>query len=121
MKNSSWEEIYKEIGATPVINAIGSVTMLGGSITIPEVNEAMERANSTYIPMAELQEKVGRLLSEIIDTEFSKLSLSNDRNSFIFFNSLLISFTSDSGKSKKLLSLYCHVPFFLIPRFSKDL
>ena len=60
------------------------------------------------------------LLSEIMDTEFSKLSLSNDRNSFIFVNSFLISFTSDSGKSKKLLSLHCHVPFFLIPRFSKD-
>ncbi len=67
MENSNWKDIYKEIGATPVINAIGSVTMLGGSITIPEVNEAMERANSTYIPMADLQEKVGRLLSEIID------------------------------------------------------
>ena len=67
MKNSSWEEIYKEIGAVPVINAIGSVTMLGGSITIPEVNKAMEMANSTYIPMADLQEKIGSLLSEIID------------------------------------------------------
>ena len=67
MKNTSWPDIYKEIGAVPIINAIGSVTMLGGSITIPEVNEAMERANGTYIPMADLQEKVGNLLSAIID------------------------------------------------------
>ena len=63
MKNTNWPDIYKEIGAVPIINAIGSVTMLGGSITIHEVNEAMERANGTYIPMAALQEKVGNLLT----------------------------------------------------------
>ncbi len=36
MVDSSWGEIYKELGAKPVINATGSVTMLGGSTPIPE-------------------------------------------------------------------------------------
>ena len=33
--------IYEEIGVQPIINAIGSVTMLGGSTPIPEALEAM--------------------------------------------------------------------------------
>ena len=32
MARENWGDIYKELGATPVINAIGSVTMLGGRI-----------------------------------------------------------------------------------------
>ena len=35
-------QIYKEMGATPVINAIGSVTLLGGSTPKPVVKEAMD-------------------------------------------------------------------------------
>ena len=35
--NSEWGQIYKSLGATPIINAIGSVTMLGGSTPVPEV------------------------------------------------------------------------------------
>ena len=31
MVTSEWGTIYKELGAQPVINATGSVTLLGGS------------------------------------------------------------------------------------------
>ena len=55
--NSEWGQIYKSLGATPIINAIGSVTMLGGSTPVPEVKEAMELAESAYIPLMELEEK----------------------------------------------------------------
>ena len=41
MVTADWGDIYRELGATPVINATGSVTMLGGSTPIPEVKEAM--------------------------------------------------------------------------------
>ena len=58
---SDWGNIYREIGAKPVINAIGSVTMLGGSTPSPEVKEAMERADSAYIPLMELEEKADDL------------------------------------------------------------
>ena len=36
--------IYEELGANPVINAIGSLTLLGGSTPPTEVKEAMEAA-----------------------------------------------------------------------------
>ena len=52
-----WGDIYKSIGAKPIINAIGSVTLLGGSTPIKEVKEAMDQADSAYVPLMELQEK----------------------------------------------------------------
>ncbi|MBI4339349.1 MAG: aminotransferase class V-fold PLP-dependent enzyme [Chloroflexi bacterium] len=63
MPGSTWGDIYKELGARPVVNALGSVTMLGGSTPIPEVKEAMERANGAYIPMMELEEKAGEAIA----------------------------------------------------------
>ena len=62
-----WGEIYRELGAEPVINATGSVTLLGGSTPIPEVKEAMERANSAWIPLIELQVKAGDAIAQMLD------------------------------------------------------
>ena len=57
MTATDWGSIYKELGAKPVINATGSVTMLGGATPAPEVKEAMDRAEGAYIPLMELEEK----------------------------------------------------------------
>ena len=67
MTQSDWGGIYKELGATPVINAIGSLTMLGGSTPVPEVKEAMERANSAYVPLMELEDKAGQAIARMLD------------------------------------------------------
>ena len=66
MPRANWGDIYKELGATPVINAIGSVTMLGGSTPAPEVKEAMERADGPYIPLMHLQEKAGDAIAQMV-------------------------------------------------------
>ena len=62
MADTSWGEIYKELGAKPVINATGSVTMLGGSTPFPEIREAMAQADGAYIYLLDLQEKLATLL-----------------------------------------------------------
>ena len=67
MANSDWAEIYKELGATPVINAIGSVTMLGGSTPAPEVRAAMDMADAAYIPLMDLQERAGQAIADMVD------------------------------------------------------
>ena len=67
MPGSDWGDIYRELGARPIINAIGSVTMLGGSSPIPEVKEAMERADSAYLPLMELEEKAGQAIADMVD------------------------------------------------------
>ena len=41
MADSNWAEIYKELGATPVINAIGSVTMPELKIDVSVFESAM--------------------------------------------------------------------------------
>ena len=67
MVKSSFDEIYESLGATPIINAIGSVTMLGGSTVIPEVSDAMGQANNAYTPLLELQEKAGEMIADIVN------------------------------------------------------
>lgn len=65
-KPEAWGSIYREIGVTPVINATGSVTMLGGSTPHPEVQEAMDRANSAFVPLWELQNAISKSLSPMV-------------------------------------------------------
>ena len=66
MNKEHWNNIYEMVSAKPIINAIGSVTMLGGSTPIPEVKRAMDLADSSYIPLIELEEKAGEFLSDFI-------------------------------------------------------
>ena len=63
MTTTDWGGIYKELGARPVINATGSVTMLGGSPPAPEVREAMDRADGAYVPLMELEERAGEAIA----------------------------------------------------------
>jgi L-seryl-tRNA(Ser) seleniumtransferase len=58
--------VYTRLGVSPVINAIGTVTILGGSIMPPEVVRAMDEAAKFYVNVPELQEKVGTRLAELI-------------------------------------------------------
>ena len=66
MIDTHWGEIYKELGAVPVINATGSVTMLGGSTPFPEVKEAMDRANGAYVPLMDLEESAGLVIASMV-------------------------------------------------------
>ena len=65
--STDWGNIYKELGVRPVINATGSVTMLGGSTPAPEVLEAMDQANGAYVPLMELEERAGEAIAKLVD------------------------------------------------------
>ena len=64
MADDIFGEIYKEMGAKPIINAIGSVTLLGGSTPKPVVKEAMDRADAAYVNLPHLQEVVGKRIAD---------------------------------------------------------
>ena len=63
------KQIYYDLGIDPIINAIGSVTLLGGSTQPPEVVEAMQSAQDMYVPMDELEEKAGGYLADLFGAE----------------------------------------------------
>ena len=67
--SGSSAEVYTRLGVRPVINAIGTVTVLGGVIMPPEVVSAMEEAGRHFIPMPELLEKSGEHIARLLGVE----------------------------------------------------
>src|SRR5580765_1143346 len=63
---SSPSPLYARLGVKPVINGVGVVTVLGGSIMPPEVIRAMEEASRYFIPLPELEKKVGARIAELL-------------------------------------------------------
>ena len=69
MLENKASEIYSELGINPIINAIGSVTLLGGSTPPQPVLEAMDHANSTYVPLEELEKKAGQFIADLVGAQ----------------------------------------------------
>jgi L-seryl-tRNA(Ser) seleniumtransferase len=69
MRTTDTQNPYAELGVKRVINARGSVTILGGSILSPGVRAAMEAANAQYVDMEELLERSGRAIAAMLGTE----------------------------------------------------
>jgi uncharacterized pyridoxal phosphate-dependent enzyme len=63
---ASTSTLYASLGVKPVINGVGVVTVLGGSIMPPEVIRAMEEASRYFIPLPELERKVGARIAELL-------------------------------------------------------
>ncbi|MBI4902895.1 MAG: aminotransferase class V-fold PLP-dependent enzyme [Acidobacteria bacterium] len=61
--------IYARLGVKPVINAYGTLTTLSGSLMPPEVKRAMEEASQAFIPIHDLQKKVGERLAALTGAE----------------------------------------------------
>ena len=66
---STPSSLYASLGVKPVINGVGVVTVLGGSIMPPEVIRAMEEASRYFIPLPELQRKVGARIAELLKAQ----------------------------------------------------
>ncbi len=62
-------DLYADMGATPVINALGNRTFLGGSAPTPEILAAMQLAGRYYVDMDELLQSTGRIVAEMIQAE----------------------------------------------------
>ena len=59
MSASHGTGIYERLGVRPVVNGIGTVTRLGGSLMPPEVLQAMLEGARQYVPLEELQAAAG--------------------------------------------------------------
>jgi len=60
---------YARLKVRPVINAMGTVTFLGGSIIAPETLAAMDDASREFVVITELLEKAGEHLAQLIGVE----------------------------------------------------
>ena len=69
MKTNSYSTIYEKLGITPVINAWGVATELGGWTLSPKVSKAMEDANSSQVEMTDLLKKSGEYIAELLGVE----------------------------------------------------
>jgi uncharacterized pyridoxal phosphate-dependent enzyme len=58
--------VYARLGVRPIINGMGTVTAVGGSLMPPEVMAAMEEAGRAFVSVPELQEKAGAHLAQLL-------------------------------------------------------
>ncbi len=67
-------QIYQSIGVEPVINCRGTFTIIGASVELPEVRQAMEFACQYFVQLDELAMGVGKRLAELTGAEWGMVS-----------------------------------------------
>ncbi len=63
------EAVYQRLGVTPIINAAGSITRLGGTRTRPETLELMSRAARVMVNIDELNQAAGKEIARLTGAE----------------------------------------------------
>jgi D-glucosaminate-6-phosphate ammonia-lyase len=66
--------IYQSIGVEPVINCVGTYTIIGGSLERPEVVAAMHAASGFFVQYDELAFGVGQRLADLTGAEWGMVS-----------------------------------------------
>ena len=66
--------IYQSIGVEPVINCVGTYTIIGGSLERPEVVAAMHSASGFFVQYDELAFGVGQRLADLTGAEWGMVS-----------------------------------------------
>lgn len=62
--------IFRRIGVEPVINCMGTYTIIGGSIERQAVREAMEAAAHNFVQYDELADGIGQRLADLTGAEW---------------------------------------------------
>lgn len=71
---ASGQNIYQSIGVEPVINCVGTYTIIGGSLERPEVVAAMHDASGFFVQYDELAFGVARRLADLTGAEWGMVS-----------------------------------------------
>jgi L-seryl-tRNA(Ser) seleniumtransferase len=62
-------DLFKELGVRTFINAAGTYTALTASLMPPEVVSAIEYASKHFVPLQDLQDKVGERIASMLGAE----------------------------------------------------
>src|SRR4030081_2304523 len=66
---TSATSVVEQLGITPVINARGNNTVLGGSTPSPRVRRAMQEVERYYVDMQQLLERSGAVIAGLLGAE----------------------------------------------------
>jgi L-seryl-tRNA(Ser) seleniumtransferase len=66
--------VYRALGVRPFINGRGTITVIGGSIELPEVRAAKSLANEMHVQLDELMAAAGKRLAELTGAEWGMVS-----------------------------------------------
>src|SRR5882672_1739222 len=69
MLTSTPTTIFESLGITPVINARGNNTLLGGSTPSARVRRAMQDVERYYVDMHQLLERSGQVIAGLLGAE----------------------------------------------------
>ncbi len=61
---------YQSIGVRPLINCMGTYTIISGSLMLPEARQAMQEASQAYVHLDELMEKAGTHIAQLMQCEW---------------------------------------------------
>lgn len=67
-------DVYLRLGVRPFINTTATLTINGGSRTLPEVVAAIEQASHYHVNLDELMEKAGARLAELLKVEWGMVT-----------------------------------------------
>jgi L-seryl-tRNA(Ser) seleniumtransferase len=67
-------DIYQSIGVQPLINCRGTLTVISGSLELPEVRAAVDAGGLHHVALDELMEAVAGRLAEITGAEWALVS-----------------------------------------------
>ena len=67
-------DLYKSIGVRPVINCRGTLTVISGSLELPEVRAAVDNGGQRHVVLDELMEAIARRLAELTGAEWALVS-----------------------------------------------
>jgi L-seryl-tRNA(Ser) seleniumtransferase len=67
-------DLYKSIGVKPVINCRGTLTVISGSLELPEVRAAVDTGGQRHVVLDELMEAIARRLAELTGAEWALVS-----------------------------------------------
>jgi L-seryl-tRNA(Ser) seleniumtransferase len=69
MPTSAATSVYEQLGVTPLINARGNNTVLGGSTPSARVRRAILEAEGSYVDMQQLLERSGAVIASLLGAE----------------------------------------------------
>src|ERR1041384_3259454 len=67
-------DIYRSIGVKPLINCRGTLTVISGSLELPQVRAAAEAAAQHHVALDELMESAAKRIAEITGAEWALIS-----------------------------------------------